>query len=186
MSKTLAFFDRFIVFLIGLLLLLAGLLPAAMYWDIPYVSEYVNRLNRGELTELPNYTWYINALIATAVVLFLLGLWFVLANIRSRAFSNRAIEAADPEHGETVINVQRLGDAACAALTQSEAVQKADCRVAVERERPTATFTVTADPAYSMDDLIDIVERANEDFRVANHTMEIDTVWKLHFDRVAA
>ena len=143
MSKTLAFFDRFVVFLLGLLLLLAGLLPAAMYWDIPYVSDYVDRLNRGELAELPNRSWYTDALLATAVALFLLGLWFVLANIRSRAFSNRSIEAADPEHGETIINVQRLGDAACAALTQSEAVQKADCRTAVERERPTATFTVT-------------------------------------------
>lgn len=186
MSKTLAFFDRFVVFLLGLLLLLAGLLPAAMYWDIPYVSDYVDRLNRGELAELPNRSWYTDALLATAVALFLLGLWFVLANIRSRAFSNRPIEAADPEHGETIVNVQRLGDAACAALTQSEAVQKADCRATVERERPTATFAVTADPAFHMDDLIELVERANEDFRVANHTMEIDTVWQLHFERVAA
>lgn len=185
MSKTLAFFDRLITFLIGLLLLLAGLIPAALFWDIPYVTDYLNRFDRAQFNELDAKSWYNNALLATAIVLFLLGLWFVLANIRSRAFSNREIQPADPEHGETVINVERVAGAACDALEQSEAVQKAECKVATVGERPTATFTVTGDPAYSLEDLVELIERANEDFRVANHTMEIDTVWQLHFDRVA-
>ena len=41
MSKTLSFFDRLVVFLTGLLLLAAGLVPVAYYWEIPYVSEYL-------------------------------------------------------------------------------------------------------------------------------------------------
>ena len=32
----------------------------------------------------------------------------------------------------------------------------------------------------------DSLEAADEDFRLANHTMDIDTVWKLQLDRVTA
>ena len=42
MSKTLSFFDRLIVFLTGLVLLLAGLVPMAYYWDIPYVLSLIH------------------------------------------------------------------------------------------------------------------------------------------------
>lgn len=186
MTKGLAFFDRLITFLIGLILLLAGLIPAALYWDIPYVSEWINQFDRSAFAAAADQSWYQPALITTAVLLFLLGLWFVLANVRSRAFSNREIAPADPVHGETVINVQRVSEAACNALAGEPAISKADCRVAMVGQRPTATFTVTAEPAFRLEEAIDAIERANEDFRTANHTMEIDTVWKLHFDRVAA
>ncbi|QYH20281.1 hypothetical protein JKI95_05060 [Corynebacterium aquatimens] len=114
MTKGLAAFDRVIVFILGLLLLLGGLIPAALYWDIPYVSEFLNdNFNRGEIAEFSAYSGYETGLIITAIIAFLLGLWFIVANIRSRAFSNREITAADPAHGETIINVQRVAEAAC-------------------------------------------------------------------------
>ena len=40
MTRTLAFFDRLIIFLLGLLLLAGGLIPAALYWDcLLYTSD---------------------------------------------------------------------------------------------------------------------------------------------------
>lgn len=186
MTKGLAFFDRLITFLIGLTLLLAGLVPAALYWDIPYVSDWLDQVDRPAIATATDQSWYNTALIITALLLFLLGLWFILANVRSRAFSNREITPADPAHGETIVNVQRLSEAACATLSSEQAIAKADCRVAMVGQRPTATFTVTAEPEYHLEEAIAAIERANEDFRVANHTMEIDIVWKLHLDRVAA
>lgn len=187
MTKGLAAFDRVIVFILGLLLLLGGLIPAALYWDIPYVSEFLHdNFNRAELTEFPGRSGYETGLIIAAIIAFLLGLWFIVANIRSRAFSNREITAADTAHGETIINVQRVAEAACAALQTYEPIARAESRVAMVGDRPTATFTVTANPAYELDEAIAAIEAANEDFRVANHTMEIDTVWKLQLDRIAA
>ncbi|AQQ14355.1 hypothetical protein CGLAU_01840 [Corynebacterium glaucum] len=186
MTKTLAFFDRLIVFVLGLALLLAGLLPAALYWDIPYVSDFLGQLDRSALTRLSAASWYNTVLITTAIIGFILGLWILLANIRSRAFSNRAIAPADPAHGDTVINVQRLSEAACDALVKrNDAITKAESRVAMEGQRPTVTFTVTADPAYSFNEVITILENADEDFRMANDTMDIDTVWKFQLDRIA-
>ena len=186
MTKGLSFLDRLVVFLFGLLLIVAGFVPVALYWDIPYVSEWINQFNRASLSEVTLYSWYNTALIVAAIVLFLLGLWFILANIRSRAFSNREVAAADPAHGDTVINVQRVAEAACTAITQAPSISRVSCKVAMVGNRPTATFTVTANPAYDLSDAISAIEDANEDFRVANHTMEIDTVWKLQLDRVSA
>ncbi|MCG7279033.1 alkaline shock response membrane anchor protein AmaP [Corynebacterium imitans] len=186
MSKTLSFFDRLVVFLTGLLLLAAGLVPVAYYWEIPYVSEYLNRFDRESLGYVPDESWYRNALIAAFVVLLVLGAWFFLANIRSRAFSTRDILTADSQHGESTINVARVASAACEFLEKSEMINQAKSKVAVVGNRPTARFTVTADPSYSYEDLTRFLEAADEDFRLANHTMEIDTVWELQLDRITA
>ena len=53
-------------------------------------------------------------------------------------------------------------------------------------QRPTATFTVFANPEYPLDDAVRIIEAADQDFRMANHTMDIDSVWKLQLDRITA
>ena len=45
---------------------------------------------------------------------------------------------------------------------------------------------MTANPAYSLEEAVRVLEAADQDFRMANHTMEIDTVWKLHLDKVPA
>lgn len=186
MTKTLSFFNRLVTFLLGLLFIAAALVPIAEYWEIPYLSDGVRQLDRTRLANLPNQDWFINALIGAAVVLAILGLWVLLANIRSRAFSNREIMPADPQHGETVINVQRVSEAACSALQTLEEINNASSRVAMVGQRPTATFTLTANPEYPLEDVVRVIESADQDFRMANHTMEIDTVWKLQLDRVAA
>lgn len=186
MSKTLAFFDRLLVFLLGLILLVAGLVPAAYFWDIPYVSEWLWQFDRSALTAVPYHEHYTTGLIIGGIIALLLGLWIVLANIRPRTFANKAIIPADAEHGDTLINVQRVADAACAHITSHEIINAASVKVAMQGERPTATFVVIADPSYHLDDAVQAVEAADNDFRLANHTMEIDTVWKLHLDRIVA
>ena len=186
MTKTLSFFNRLAVFLLGLLLILAGLFPIAEYWQIPYLVEAADFVERTRLLDLGYQDHYITALIIGAIVAAILGLWILLANIRSRAFSNRGILPADPEHGETIINVQRVSEAACTSLEHANEIRRASCKVAMVGKRPTATFTVFANPEYPFDDAVRVIEAADQDFRMANHTMEIDTVWKLHLDRIAA
>ena len=186
MTKTLSFFNRLAVFLLGLLLILAGLFPIAEYWQIPYLVDAADFVDRTRLIDLGYQDHYITALIIGAILAAILGLWILLANIRSRAFSNRGILPADPEHGETVINVQRVSEAACSSLEHANEIRRASSKVAMVGQRPTATFTVFANPEYPLEDAIRVIEAADQDFRMANHTMEIDTVWKLHLDRITA
>lgn len=186
MTRTLAFFDRLIIFLLGLLLLAGGLVPAALYWDIPYVSEFVRGINRSLLSDVPGMNWYTTALVGTLIGSIILGLWLILPNIRNRGFSNRFIAPAQPELGDTRINVARVAEAACRHAEQSEIVTQAKQSVAFVGDRPTVTFTVTANPDFSLETVASYVEQMDADFRDAVDTMDIDTVFKLHLDKVAA
>ena len=186
MTRTLAFFDRLIIFLLGLLLLLGGLIPAALYWNIPYVSDFVRDINRSMIADVPGMNWYTGALIAVMAASIILGLWMILSNIRSRGFNNRAIAPANPALGETRVNVARLAQAACNYAESTEPITKATQNVSYVGQRPTATFTITANPEFDFETIVAHVEQLDEDFRDAVDTMDIDTVFKLRLDKVAA
>ena len=186
MTRTLAFFDRLIIFLLGLLLLAGGLVPAALYWDIPYVSDFVRGVNRAVLTDVPGMNWYTAALVGTMIGAIIIGLWLIMPNIRNRGFNNRFITPAQPDLGDTRVNVARVAQAACNHAEQTEIVKQAKQSVAYVGDRPTATFTVTANPEFDLETVVAYVEAMDADFRDAVDTMDIDTVFKLHLDKVAA
>lgn len=186
MTKTLAFFDRLLVFILGILLLCFGFIPLTYFWDIPYVSEWTQQVDPAVIGNLPYRSWYNTALIVGAVVLAIVGLWAVIANVRSRGFSTREITAADAEHGTTEINVKRVAEAACHHLATNPMINSADTKVAMVETRPTIEFVAVANPAFSLDEVATVLEEADQDFRMANHTMNVDTLWKLHYDQVSA
>lgn len=186
MTKGLAFIDRLIIFLLGLVLLIGGLIPAALYWDIPYVSPVVQEFNRSMIADVPGMNWYTAALITALVVSLILSGLLVLPNIRSRRFNNRQLVPAQPAMGETKVNVSRLAQAACAYAESTEIVDKASQTVAYVGQRPTATFTVTANPEFDLETIVSYIEQMDADFRDAVDTMDIDTVFKLHLDKITA
>ena len=53
-------------------------------------------------------------------------------------------------------------------------------------QRPTVTFTINANPNVELDTIISFAEQMDTDFRDAVDTMDIDTVFKLHLDKVKA
>lgn len=184
MTRTLSIVDRVLVVLVGALLVAAGLAPVFLRWDVPYASPFVTALDRSRLASLADAPWLPYALVAGCALALIAGLWIVLANLRSRTFSNRAVTPADPDHGETVINVQRLAQAACDHLESTEGVSHVEQSVAMVGTRPTATFIVTTFPEVSLADATRLVESADRDFTAACGAMDIDTVFKLHLDRI--
>lgn len=184
MTKTLAAVDRVLVFLLGFLLTVAGLIPALLYFDVPYISSYVDKVDRSVLSTLADARWFPYVLVAGFVLTLLAGLWIVLANVRSRALSYFSITPARTDHGETDLNVQRIAQAACDYLSAAPGVGRADHSVAMVGRRPTATFTVTMNPDVSLVDATHLIESAGKDFAAACGAMDIDTVYKLHFESV--
>lgn len=186
MTAGLAAIDRLIIFLLGLLLIAGGLIPVGMYWEIPYLSPFVREINRSMLTDIPSMNWYTAALITALVISLVLALALILPNIRSRAFNNRTLTPAQPELGKTRINVARLAQAACTHAETTDLVTKATHTVTYVNKRPTVTFTINANPNVELDTLIAYVEQMDTDFCDAVDTMDIDTVFKLHLDKVKA
>ena len=87
MKSGTAAFDRVLVFVFGVLLIAAGLIPTALYFDIPYVSDVVESYDRNQLGTLPAQPWFPFALVGGFIVSLILGIWIVAANLASRSFS---------------------------------------------------------------------------------------------------
>lgn len=184
MTRKLAALNRIVTFLVGAVLIAAGLVPAALYWNIPVVSGSVARLDRARLADLPDQRWFFPAAVAALVLLLAFGLWLILANIRSRAFDHRPTEPAGLRDGSTVVNVRRVADAACAALAAHPLITRAACRVAYAGARPTATFTVVPAPALPLEEVAGLIEAADAQFADALEGIDLDTVYKVEIDRI--
>ncbi|GAB3072909.1 hypothetical protein [Corynebacterium aquatimens] len=189
MSKGLEVFDRILIFILGLGLLALGLIPLGLRYDIPWWSDVTATLDRKFIGSIPDAGWYGTALIIACVLLAFLGFWLILANIQNRGFNRRALIAERPDGeiggGDTLVNVNRLAAAACSYAETLEPIVGATQNVAFIGDRPTATFTITARPDYDMNTVFSTVENLDADFRDAVDTMDIDTVFKVHFDRIA-
>ena len=56
--------------------------------------------------------------------------------------------------------------------------------MSIDRARPTIEFTVTARPEADLTKLNDMIETSEADLRDAIEDVDIDTVYRLHMDKV--
>lgn len=182
MTTRQSFFDRLAVFLTGLLLLLAGLAPAGLYFTVPYASDWLGSLNRSTWSSLVSAGWYPWALGALAVVSGIVGLSMIVTNVLGRGFTRREFDHDD--EGNTVVHFGRLATAMGTYMTDGETVTGVDSTVSMVKNTPTITFTIHATPYAGYNELIALVESVDRDFRDAVEDMELATVYKLHLNRV--
>lgn len=182
MTRKLSFFDRLAVFLAGLILVFIGLIPVGLYFDIPVVSEWMRSLDRAGVATVQDWSWYPWALGGIAALLIILGLPMIVANLRGRGFSRSTFE--DPEIGKTTVHLGRMASAIGDYLKQSEPVTGVDSSVAMVKKRATISFTVHADPHADLRTLVHLIESIEEDFRDAIEDLDMDTVYKIHLDKV--
>ncbi|WIM68074.1 hypothetical protein QP027_01365 [Corynebacterium breve] len=185
MTPVLSFFDRFAVFICGLLLVVAGLYPLALYFDIPRVSSVVRAWDRSVVADLPQWSWYPWVLGLLCVIFAAVGISMIVANLRKRSFTRRELND-DHQSGNTTVHIGQLAGAMGTILQQTEAVTSVQAAVAMIKDRPTITFTVSADPHADLHDLVHVIEATEDNFRDAVEDLDLDTVYKLHLNRVEA
>ena len=112
-----------------------------------------------------------------------LGLWLIAANLRRRGF-NRVRSSATDKTGSVDLAVARLAGAVDDSIEQFPGVTDVSHRVAMDRSRPTVTWTVTADPNVDVSRLRAELENSETDFRSAVRDMDLDTVYRLHVNAV--
>ncbi|MBC3760108.1 hypothetical protein H7K62_00210 [Quadrisphaera sp. RL12-1S] len=154
MSRKTAGFDRLAVFVLGLVLLAGGALVGAWALDLlPQLgvpaSAVPQKISTAGATDLTGASWWAYATAAAAVVLGLLGLWWLLAHIPHRG--------ADPVRlpGSSAAGTLVLdGDAAVAVAAQviSEVpgVRSASGKMVSERGQLIAELDVVADPEVDL------------------------------------
>ena len=185
MSKGLAAFDRIILFLLGLVLLASGLLPILMHFNVDFANEAARWVDHDTWGNLAQQPWFFSLLIGLTIVSALLGLWFIIANSRPRHF-NRVDSPASNEDGDIRMQMSNLSGGIASSMEEIPGVISVDKKVSYDRARPTAEFTVTASPETNVESLRQHIDRAEADFRDAFENLDIDTVYRLHFERLQA
>ncbi|SER68820.1 hypothetical protein [Corynebacterium cystitidis] len=183
MTTRLAVIDRITVFITGVLVLLLGLVPAGLYFNIPVVTDTLREIDRSKIGDIPLAGWYIWGLVALAIILVIIGGSMLVTNLRSRHFSKQEV-TRPTDSGTTTVHVSKLAQTMGAYLAQYEAIDKVGTNVAMVGDRPTITFILTADPSAELGPLVALVESVEQDFRDAVDDMDMDTVYRLQLSRV--
>lgn len=183
MSHGLAAFDRIILFLLGASALVLGAVALAVRFEVPQAQELAGQIDVARAGELTNYSWWNVALGITAVVGIALGCSWLVANLRRRGF-NKVRSSASDTTGTVDIALTRVSAAIDRDLERFDDVNRVTHRVAMDRSRPTITWTVNAEPTVDLAALRSAIERTDEDFRAAVEDMDVDTLFKVHLQPV--
>lgn len=148
MTRTTVLVDRIAVFLIGLLLLAAGV-AAVLWWQ--------GRLAGGRPVQLAaplrdvDASWWPWACGGVGAVLVVVGLWWL--SVHRRAPRVRDVRLADDANTDGALSADAAAVASAAAdvLAQHPAVLKASARASVENRAPTITLTATVAARRSLE-----------------------------------
>lgn len=173
MSRALAGLDRVIIALIGLLLLAVGVWAVAFAADVPAAHRIGDWYDPVALESFLGSRWYPVALVALAVVLIVLVPWWIVANLRPRAFNRMTAGGAD--RGTITVATTKVADATADTLKNLEQVKSVQRTTRMDRRRPTMTWTVVADPRINLPKLTEGIEQAERDVRGALPDLDVDT-----------
>ena len=183
MSKKLAGVDRFILAILGLVLISLGVWPILIHFDVEFATYLAKWVDHDTWASLPEQSWWVYVLAGATVVLALLGLWLIIANLRHRRFNTVHSDASD-EGGAIKTSMTAIAGAVADTLSNVDGVEKVSRLVAYDRARPTLQYEIMADPDTPLMRIKDAIEVNDRDFRAAFPDVDLDTTYKVHFTKV--
>ncbi|MEZ2121706.1 alkaline shock response membrane anchor protein AmaP [Corynebacterium sp. CCM 9203] len=183
MSHGLAFVDRLLVFIIGLLLTLLGAWSIALFFDVEQAERITAYADQEMWRNAADQAWYLWALIVTVAAGIIIGLWLIIVNVRRRSVSV-VTSVASTDMGDISFHLGNLADAVAFSIDAAPGVSRVRRRVAVDRGLTTMEFTIDADPDCSVPGIYKAVEQAERDLRDAVRDREIATSYRIHIERV--
>lgn len=183
MSRSLAAIDRIIIFLVGLILITGGVWAVALYFDEAHAQWLADRVVEVPWSEATAQSWYPWAVGAGMVIAALAGIALIAANLSPRRFSRMRSEVSS-DKGTIELSVAPIAHAAAEYLERSPRVEKVAQKVAMDRQRPTVTFTIDALPNVDIDGLRAEVEETERLFRTAVKDLDVDSTFLIHLAAV--
>lgn len=164
MSRAVIGWDRVAAFLLGLVLLAAGL--AVVAWWAGYLDDVwsaaPDALDTRAAADLAGETWWPWALGVAGGVLVLLGLWWLLAHIPRRSAGPLRLNGSG-SGGELSIDGTEAAQAAAESLIATPGVRAASGSFIRDRGELVAGLRVTIDPTADLDEVASAVEVASAD-----------------------
>lgn len=183
MSKLTAFIDRFIFFLLSVGLIVFGLWPVLVHFDVQFAKDLALWRDPQAWQALPEQDWYEYLLWGVLAGTIIIGLWLIVINLRRRTFS-RVDSSASDTTGNITMHVAHIAQAVTAQLEMDTDITSAKHKVSIDRQRPTIEFTINARPEADLAKLNDMIESSETDLRDAIEDVDIDTVYLLHMNKV--
>lgn len=183
MSKVTAGFDRFIVFLVGLLLLAAGVFGLLWVFGLSFATTLFDKLSRNKVHDTTTADWWPWVLIATIAVSVIFGLWILIANLRMNRYNN-SDTGRSSEDGRVRVHVTDVADAVADRLKRVDDIHHVGVRTRFDRGQRTVQWLLRGRPTVQMDILTKAIEEAEKDFRAALPGMDVDTRFLVHLDPV--
>lgn len=183
MSKKLAALDRFLLGLLGFILIALGSWPILVHFGVSWAVYLAAWIDHDEWRSLPSAAWWPFALGTATVVLALCALWIIISNIRHHRFNTVTSTSSDHD-GAIAISMPAVAGAVGATITQLSGVDKVEQLVAFDRGHRALQYTVVANPDTSLEAITEAIVDNESDFRAAFDASELDTVYKVHYTKV--
>ncbi|MDY3126924.1 MAG: hypothetical protein SOW59_02170 [Corynebacterium sp.] len=188
MPKSQLLFDRLIFIKLGIILILLGLWPVLMYFDVSFALNAARWVDHSTWAAIPKQSWYVYLLAGLGIVALFLGLWLGASNIRTLRFNSVESESFSTKAGKITTSYAPVSQGIARGLEQQPGITKVHRKISVEKGQPTISFDIVADPTLSLDALRALVEQTERDFRAAFPdtlgTQKIVTGYRLHYDKV--
>lgn len=147
MSRTLASFDRFLLFVFGAIAVIVGV--GAVVWDAELWDRLTGNLQASWLTTASEQDWWSWAVGAAGVVLAILGLWWLLAHLSRHKVTQTRLSGSSSA-GKLTADLGALSAAAADAVLDTPGVRSASGKAVTDRGRRTLQLTVTIDPTADL------------------------------------
>lgn len=180
MSRSAAFFDRFLALLIGVVLIVVG--AAALIWNTTLLPDKPDMLTAPGLVSATDSTWWPWVIGIGGVVLIILALRWLLAHSPASKVKDLQLTGSGRE-GALIADIGSVADGAARALESSPGVHSAKSKAILDRGVRTVDLTVTLDTAADLRRVADRVDDVCADFTHMLGTPEIATRTMIHFDK---
>jgi hypothetical protein len=157
--------DRFLALLLGLVLVALGAAVGA--WGLGQLTRVwpsaPGQVSTGPVTNALGASWWAGAAAAGAVVLGLLGLWWLLAHIPRRSTGGPLRLSGSDRSGALSVDGSAAAQTAAEVLAETPGVRSASGKVVSDRGQLVAEISVTAEPSVDLTELAEAVERTTAD-----------------------
>ena len=163
MRRSTLAFDRVLVLLLGLVLLVVGV--AAVGWQVGFLEKVWPDVpssldvDTGRLSAASSYPLLAGAV---GVALVLLGLWWLLAHLPRRSVGSLRLPSGD-QPGRLVVDPGPAVDTAAEVLADDPLIRTASGAILADRGELVVRLRATVDPDADLDDVVAACDRVLAD-----------------------
>lgn len=171
--------DRLILLVAAAAALAYATWAITTYFRHPLHEDIARVARTAEWPKLPDMDWWLGALVLGTVISALLGLFLLVANLRTHGL-NAVRSPLTSSRGKITLQLGKIAKAMADDLSGIKHVRRVSHRLFNDNGIPTLELTVTADASASLADITQQLRTTEADLRAATPGIEFASRYKVH------